>query len=129
MQGGLGSLKNPGGTWRRLGVASTAGDEVALYVSGDRSPMQGPTAATLRKLQRAVQEVAPNVQTRQLRREGVLSAASKRLIKVEAPDRDTTNLRWSLLALAEAGIVRAEVEAACNRQAPDRAASSVAWSS
>lgn len=108
----LGSLKTLGGTWRRLDAASTAGDEVALYLSGDTSPIQGRTEATLRKLQRAVQEVAPAVQTRQLRREDVFSTAWKRLIKVEAPDRDTTNLGWNIEALAELGIVRAEVEAA-----------------
>lgn len=91
--------------------------------------MQGRIEATLRKLQRAVQEVAPQVQTRQLRREGVLSASRKRLIQVEAPDRDTTSLQWNTDALAEAGIMRAEVNAAYDRQAPDRAAPSVAWSS
>lgn len=128
-QRALASLKTLGGTWRRLDASSTTGDEVVLYVSGDKSPMQGRIEATLRKLHGAVQEVAPQLQTRQLRREGVLPASWKRLIEVEAPDRDTTNLQWNLDALAEAGIARAEVEAAYARQAPDRAVASVAWSS
>lgn len=128
-QRALGALKTTEGTWRRLDAKSTDDDEVALYVSGDKSPMQGRIEATLRKLQRAMQEVAPALQTRQLRREGVLSANWRRLIKVEAPDRETTNIKWNLEALAEAGVVRAEVEGAYARQAPDRAAAAVAWSS
>lgn len=92
-----GSLKTPGGTLRRLAAASTAGDEVALYVYDDKLPMQGRVKDTVRKLQRAVQEVAPMVQTRQLCCEGVLSAACRRPMRLRTDAPRTcagTPTRW-----------------------------------
>lgn len=81
----------------------------------------------MRRAQRAITSVHPQLDARQLRREGVLAIGWQRLLRVEAPTREHTIITWNASLVASLAVDKPAILAIL--QAPAGGAEGVRWAS
>lgn len=125
----LAALRRPDETWVELKATSPAGVESRVYAAPDKSPQQSRIEAVLRRAAREVRRLRPDLQPKQLKRDGILSCNWKKVLRVRAPSREETVYEWSESALAEIGLSKRAVLEALKAGEEAASAAAVVWSS
>lgn len=116
-----------GGEWRRMSVASPAGDDIALYVGIDKNGKQQATERQGKILRQAVQEVVggdPHL----LRRDGVVTINWQPLARVEPRQHQPARVLFQGPLVQQMGVDREAIRAAFERLAGAPTAAQAAWS-
>lgn len=125
----MAALWRPDGTWVELRAKAPSGSESRVYAGPDKSLQQSRIEAVLRRAAREVRRLRPELQTRQLKRDGILSCNWKKLLRIRAPSREETLYEWNESALAELDIPKRTLLEALKAGEDDAAAAAVVWSS